>query len=168
MWQREESICFGVSGGCGYIIAGSVKQCFGNVQCTGNFPNIRHACQVYETSCIAIHSKLRIFRSWFLLTCQSEKFSPCIFLLEWKWTMHGHRTFCGQTRPIYISKVLLIPKIEEYGQERIRSKCIHCLFMFKVHMLVKCCLKPAQSGGGLRQHLTLALSVSKRLVLRVL
>ncbi|GBM74277.1 hypothetical protein AVEN_109096-1 [Araneus ventricosus] len=35
MWQREESNCFDISGGCGYTIAGSVKQCFGNVQCTG-------------------------------------------------------------------------------------------------------------------------------------
>ncbi|GBO45000.1 hypothetical protein AVEN_120857-1 [Araneus ventricosus] len=25
-------------------IAGSVKQCLGNVQCTRNFPNFRHAC----------------------------------------------------------------------------------------------------------------------------
>ncbi|GBL86369.1 hypothetical protein AVEN_164543-1 [Araneus ventricosus] len=36
MWQREESNCFDVIGGCGYRIAGSVKQCFENVQCTGN------------------------------------------------------------------------------------------------------------------------------------
>ncbi|GBM12212.1 hypothetical protein AVEN_21018-1 [Araneus ventricosus] len=28
-----------------YSIAGSVKQCFGNVQCTGNLSNFRHACQ---------------------------------------------------------------------------------------------------------------------------
>ncbi|GBM36494.1 hypothetical protein AVEN_249684-1 [Araneus ventricosus] len=39
MRQREESNCFDVSGGCGNSIAGSVKQCFGNEQCTGNFPN---------------------------------------------------------------------------------------------------------------------------------
>ncbi|GBM27934.1 hypothetical protein AVEN_146157-1 [Araneus ventricosus] len=45
MWQRDESNCFDVSGECGYNIVGSVKQCFGNVQCTGNFPNFRHACQ---------------------------------------------------------------------------------------------------------------------------
>ncbi|GBN46004.1 hypothetical protein AVEN_271455-1 [Araneus ventricosus] len=37
-------------------------------------------------------------------------------------TLHGHGTFCGQTKPISISKVLSILKIAEYGQERIRSK----------------------------------------------
>ncbi|GBM59221.1 hypothetical protein AVEN_240407-1 [Araneus ventricosus] len=37
--------CFVVIGGCGYSIAGSLKQCFGNVQCTRNFPNFRHVCQ---------------------------------------------------------------------------------------------------------------------------
>ncbi|GBM88068.1 hypothetical protein AVEN_268497-1 [Araneus ventricosus] len=67
-------------------------------------------------ACNAIHSKLRIFRSWFLLTCQNEKLSPCNFLLEWKWTMHGHGTFCGQTMPISLSKVLSILKIAEYAK----------------------------------------------------
>ncbi|GBO26006.1 hypothetical protein AVEN_131381-1 [Araneus ventricosus] len=43
--RGKESNCFDVSGGCGYNTAGSVKQCFGNLQCTGNFPNFRHACQ---------------------------------------------------------------------------------------------------------------------------
>ncbi|GBN89412.1 hypothetical protein AVEN_148120-1 [Araneus ventricosus] len=39
----------------------------------------------------------------------------CNFLLEWKWTMHGgHGRFCGQTKPISISKVLSILKIAEY------------------------------------------------------
>ncbi|GBM33941.1 hypothetical protein AVEN_79834-1 [Araneus ventricosus] len=92
-----------------------------------------------------------MFRSWFLLTCQNEKYSPCIFLLEWKWTIHGHGTFCGQSKPISISKVLLILKIAEYGQERIRSKCNHCLFI----------LKRSLCGAGLRQHLSLALSFSE-------
>ncbi|GBM23639.1 hypothetical protein AVEN_117389-1 [Araneus ventricosus] len=45
--------------------------------------------------------------------------------------MHGLGTFCGQTKPISISKVLSILKIAEYGQERIRSKCNHCLFILK-------------------------------------
>ncbi|GBL94146.1 hypothetical protein AVEN_163479-1 [Araneus ventricosus] len=80
------------------------------------------------------------------------------FLLEWKWTMHGHGTFCEQTKHIYISKVLSIPKIAEYGQERIRSKCNHCFFI----------LQRSLCGAGLRQHLSLALSFSRRLVLRVL
>ncbi|GBN38949.1 hypothetical protein AVEN_215618-1 [Araneus ventricosus] len=44
--------------------------------------------------------------------------------------MHGQGTFCGQTKPISISKGLSILKIEEYGQERIRSKFqplpLHC------------------------------------------
>ncbi|GBM34798.1 hypothetical protein AVEN_7846-1 [Araneus ventricosus] len=35
--------------------------------------------------------------------------------------MYGHGTFCGQTKPISIFKVLSILKIAEYGQERIRS-----------------------------------------------
>ncbi|GBM28517.1 hypothetical protein AVEN_70119-1 [Araneus ventricosus] len=112
----------------------------------------------YETSSNATHSKLRMFMSWFLLTCQNEKLSPCNFLLEWKWTMHGHGTFCGQTKPISISKFLSIQKIAEYGKERIRSKCNHCLFI----------LKRSLCGAGLRQHLSLALSFSGKLVLRVL
>ncbi|GBN33925.1 hypothetical protein AVEN_142214-1 [Araneus ventricosus] len=37
----------------------------------------------YKISCNAIHSELRMFRSWFLLTCQNEKVSPN-FLLEWR------------------------------------------------------------------------------------
>ncbi|GBM93480.1 hypothetical protein AVEN_215363-1 [Araneus ventricosus] len=45
--------------------------------------------------------------------------------------MHGHGTFCVQTKPISISKVLSILKIAEYGQERIRSKCNHCLFILR-------------------------------------
>ncbi|GBM91606.1 hypothetical protein AVEN_158577-1 [Araneus ventricosus] len=36
----------------------------------------------YETSCNAIHSKLRMFRSCFLLIYQNEKLSPCNFLLQ--------------------------------------------------------------------------------------
>ncbi|GBL80877.1 hypothetical protein AVEN_26296-1 [Araneus ventricosus] len=78
-----------------------------------------------------------------LLTCQNEKVSPCDFLLEWKWTMHGRGTFCGQTKPISISKVLSVFKIAAYGLERIRSKCNHCLFI----------LKRSLCGAGLRQHL---------------
>ncbi|GBM40549.1 hypothetical protein AVEN_240300-1 [Araneus ventricosus] len=93
-------------------------------------------------------------RSWFQLTCHNEKLSPCNFLLEWKWTMHGHGTFCGQTKPISISKVLSILKIAEYEQERTRSKCNHCLFN----------LKWSLCGAGLRQHLSFALSFSRRLV----
>ncbi|GBN32888.1 hypothetical protein AVEN_178974-1 [Araneus ventricosus] len=57
--------------------------------------------------------KIAIFRGWFLLTRQNEKLSPCNFLLEWKWTMYGPLTFCGQTKPISISKVLSILKISE-------------------------------------------------------
>ncbi|GBN77567.1 hypothetical protein AVEN_49277-1 [Araneus ventricosus] len=111
----------------------------------------------YETSCNAIHSKLRMFRNWFLLTYRNEKLQPCNFLLEWKWTMHGHGTFCGQTKPISISKVLSILKIAEYGQEKIRSKCKHCLFIPKRSLW----------GAGLRQNLSLALSSLRKLVLRV-
>ncbi|GBN85620.1 hypothetical protein AVEN_191032-1 [Araneus ventricosus] len=44
---------------------------------------------------------------------------------------NGHGTFCGQTKPISISKVLSVLKIAEYGQERIRSKCNHCPFILK-------------------------------------
>ncbi|GBM81044.1 hypothetical protein AVEN_56751-1 [Araneus ventricosus] len=102
--------------------------------------------------------KITHFRSGFLLTCENEKLSFCNFLLEWKWTMHGHGTFCGQTKPIYISKVLSILKITEYGHEGIRSKYNHCLFI----------LKRSLHSAGLGQHLSLALSFSKRLVLRVL
>ncbi|GBM73701.1 hypothetical protein AVEN_177749-1 [Araneus ventricosus] len=90
----------------------------------------------YETSCNAIHSKLRMFRSWFLLTCRNDKLSPCNFLLEWKWTMHGYGTFCGQTNPISIFKVLSILKIAEYRQERIRSEYNHCLFILKSSLFV--------------------------------
>ncbi|GBM18011.1 hypothetical protein AVEN_238403-1 [Araneus ventricosus] len=72
-----------------------------------------------------------MFKSWFLLTCQNEKLSLCNFLLEWKWTMHDHDTFCGQAKPNSVSKGLSILKIAEYGQERIRSKCNHCLFILK-------------------------------------
>ncbi|GBM64573.1 hypothetical protein AVEN_231556-1 [Araneus ventricosus] len=43
--RGRKAICFDVSGGCSYSIEGSVKQCFGNVQRTGNFPNFRYACQ---------------------------------------------------------------------------------------------------------------------------
>ncbi|GBM82610.1 hypothetical protein AVEN_255414-1 [Araneus ventricosus] len=39
----EESDSFDVK--CGYSIAGSIKQCFRDVQCTENFPNFRYACQ---------------------------------------------------------------------------------------------------------------------------
>ncbi|GBM91979.1 hypothetical protein AVEN_136560-1 [Araneus ventricosus] len=87
--KLEESVSFDVKCGRGRKaiastsvedVAGIVKQCFRNVQ------NVKF----YETSCNAIHSKLRIFRSWFLLTCQNEKLSPCNFLLEWKWTMHSY------------------------------------------------------------------------------
>ncbi|GBM82609.1 hypothetical protein AVEN_255413-1 [Araneus ventricosus] len=92
-----------------------------------------------------------MFKSWFLLTCQNEKLSPCNFLLEWKWTMHVHGAFCGQTKPISISKYLSILKIAEYGKERIRSKCNHCLFILK------------RCGAGLRQHLSLALSFSEEI-----
>ncbi|GBL93011.1 hypothetical protein AVEN_54647-1 [Araneus ventricosus] len=46
----------------------------------------------------------------------------------------------------------------EYGQERIRSKCNHCLFILKMSLC----------GAGLRQHLSFALSFSRRLVVRVL
>ncbi|GBN36134.1 hypothetical protein AVEN_47134-1 [Araneus ventricosus] len=49
-------------------------------------------------------------------------------------------------------------QIAEYGQERISSKCNPCLFI----------LKRALCGVCLRQHLSLALSFSMRLVLRVL
>ncbi|GBL92034.1 hypothetical protein AVEN_102588-1 [Araneus ventricosus] len=38
-----------------------------------------------------------MFRILFLMTCQNEKLLPCNLLLEWKWIMHGHGTFCGQT-----------------------------------------------------------------------
>ncbi|GBM02659.1 hypothetical protein AVEN_258959-1 [Araneus ventricosus] len=103
-----------------------------------------------ETSCNAIHLKLRMLRSWFLLTCQNEKLSfksPYNFLFEWKWIMYGHGTFCGQMKPISIFKVLSILKIAEYGQERMRSKCNHCLSI----------LKRSLCGAGLRQHLSLAL-----------
>ncbi|GBN28558.1 hypothetical protein AVEN_181596-1 [Araneus ventricosus] len=72
-----------------------------------------------------------MFRSWFLLTSENEKLSPCNFLLECKWTMHDHGIFCAQMKLISISKVLSILKISEYGQERIRSKCNHCLFILK-------------------------------------
>ncbi|GBN50894.1 hypothetical protein AVEN_173652-1 [Araneus ventricosus] len=93
-----------------------------------------------------------MFRSWFVLTCQKEKLLSCNFLLEWKWTIHGHGTFCGLTKPISTSKVLSILKIAEYRQERIRSKYNH----YPV------------CGAGLLQHLSLTLSFSRRLVLRVL
>ncbi|GBN95595.1 hypothetical protein AVEN_135355-1 [Araneus ventricosus] len=95
---------------------------------TSDMP-VSTVCKIYEASCNAIHSKLRVFRSWFLLTCRNETLSPCNFLLEWKWTMHGHGTSYGQTKPI--SNFLSILKIAEYGQERIRSKCDHCLFNIK-------------------------------------
>ncbi|GBM13561.1 hypothetical protein AVEN_266909-1 [Araneus ventricosus] len=52
MWQREESNCFNVSGGCGYSIAGSVKQCFGNVQCTVNFSNFRYVFSFLNISTV--------------------------------------------------------------------------------------------------------------------
>ncbi|GBL80317.1 hypothetical protein AVEN_92235-1 [Araneus ventricosus] len=42
-------------------------------------------------------------------------------------------------------------------QEKIRSKCNHCLFILKMSLY----------GEGLLQHLSLALSFSRRLVLRV-
>ncbi|GBM78326.1 hypothetical protein AVEN_27926-1 [Araneus ventricosus] len=45
-----------------------------------------------------------------------------------------------------------------YGQERNRSKCNHCLFT----------LKRSLCGAGLWQHLSLALSFSRKLVLRIL
>ncbi|GBM68126.1 hypothetical protein AVEN_176295-1 [Araneus ventricosus] len=45
--------------------------------------------------------------------------------------MHGHGTFCGHTNPISIFKVPSLLKIAEYGQERIHSKCNHCLFIIK-------------------------------------
>ncbi|GBL94656.1 hypothetical protein AVEN_83973-1 [Araneus ventricosus] len=87
-----------------------------------------------------------MFRNWFLLTCQYERFSPCNVLLEWKWTMHGHGTFCGQTKPISIFKFLSILKIAEYGQKKkIRSKCNHCLFI----------LKRSLCGASLQKHLSL-------------
>ncbi|GBN38544.1 hypothetical protein AVEN_98491-1 [Araneus ventricosus] len=88
----------------------------------------------------------------------NEKLPPCNFLLELKWIMHDHGTFCGQKKPISISKVLPILKIAEYGQERILSKCNHYLII----------LKRSLCGAGLRQHLSLALSFSRRFVLRVL
>ncbi|GBN58800.1 hypothetical protein AVEN_9515-1 [Araneus ventricosus] len=51
-----------------------------------------------------------------LLPVDLPELSPCNFLLGWKWTMHGHGTFYGQTKPISISKVLSILKIAEYGK----------------------------------------------------
>ncbi|GBL94314.1 hypothetical protein AVEN_16830-1 [Araneus ventricosus] len=44
-FRGKKAIASTSVGGCGYSIAESVKQCFGNVKCTGNFPNFRHACQ---------------------------------------------------------------------------------------------------------------------------
>ncbi|GBN77327.1 hypothetical protein AVEN_215415-1 [Araneus ventricosus] len=70
--------------------------------------------------------------------------------------MYVHGTFCGQTKLISTYKVLSILKIAEYEQERIRFKCNHCLFI----------IKRSLCGAGLRQHLSLALSFSRRLVLR--
>lgn len=32
IFQREKSNCLDIDGGCGYDIARSIKQCFGNVQ----------------------------------------------------------------------------------------------------------------------------------------
>ncbi|GBM41709.1 hypothetical protein AVEN_173114-1 [Araneus ventricosus] len=76
-----------------------------------------------------------MMRSWFLLNCQNEKVSPCNFLLEWKWTMHDHGTFCGQMKPISIAKVLPVLKIAEYGKrESVKNATIaysfskgHCM-----------------------------------------
>ncbi|GBM15137.1 hypothetical protein AVEN_75178-1 [Araneus ventricosus] len=59
------------------------------------------------------------------------------FLARMKMEMHGHGTFCRQTKPISISKVLSTLKIAEYGQERIRSKCNHCLSFSKGHCVVR-------------------------------
>ncbi|GBM27867.1 hypothetical protein AVEN_66415-1 [Araneus ventricosus] len=81
--------------------------------------------------------KITMFRSWFLLICQNKKLPTCNFLLEWKLTMHGHGTFCGQTKPISISNFLSILKITEYGQERIRSKYNHCLFILRRNCVVR-------------------------------
>ncbi|GBM67333.1 hypothetical protein AVEN_97308-1 [Araneus ventricosus] len=55
--------------------------------------------------------------------------------------MHGHGTFCGQTKPISISKVLSILEISEYGEERIRSECNLPLHSQKV--TVWCCFTAA-------------------------
>ncbi|GBN41737.1 hypothetical protein AVEN_192270-1 [Araneus ventricosus] len=42
-----------------------------------------------------------------------------------------HGTFCSQTKPISISKVLSILKVAEYWQERILSKCNHSSLHFQ-------------------------------------
>ncbi|GBM41719.1 hypothetical protein AVEN_173122-1 [Araneus ventricosus] len=70
-------------------------------------------------------------------TCGNEKRFTCNFLLEWKWTMHGHGTFCGQTKPISISKVLPILKIAEYGKrESVKNATIVSSFS-KGHCVVR-------------------------------
>ncbi|GBM74584.1 hypothetical protein AVEN_151035-1 [Araneus ventricosus] len=49
---------------------------------TLDMPQSARFVKFYESSCNAIHSKLRIFRSWFLLTCQNKRLSSCNFSLE--------------------------------------------------------------------------------------
>lgn len=60
--------------------------------------------------------------------------------------MRAHGAFCELTKPIFISKVLSILKIGEYGKVRIRFNCNRHIFV----------LKRSFCGAGLRQHLTLA------------
>ncbi|GBN64344.1 hypothetical protein AVEN_108990-1 [Araneus ventricosus] len=76
-------------------------------------------------------------RSWFLLTCQNQKLSPSNFLLECKWAVHGHGTFCGQSKRISIFKVLSILKIAEYGKGRIRSNATIASSFSKGHCVVR-------------------------------
>ncbi|GBN10539.1 hypothetical protein AVEN_182672-1 [Araneus ventricosus] len=93
-----------------------------------------------------------------LVPAKTRSFRPAISCSNGSGQCMAIGTFCGQTMPISISRVLSILKIAEYGQEKIRSKCKHCLFV----------LKRSLWGEGLRQHLSLVLSFSRRLVFRVL
>lgn len=50
--------------------------------------------------------------------------------------MYGHVIFCGQTKPIFFSKVLPILYNAEYRRVRIYSKCNHCHFILQRSLCV--------------------------------
>ncbi|GBM18396.1 hypothetical protein AVEN_72738-1 [Araneus ventricosus] len=160
MWQREENNCFDVSGGCGYSIAGSVKQCFGNVQCTGNFPNLnvpvstvhkilRNILQCYPFKITHIQElvpadlpKREAFALQFLARMEVD--SAWSWNILWTDEAHFHLQGCINTQNYRIWAT------ENPFQMQ----------PFPLHSQKLLC------GAGLWQHLSLALSFSRRLVLR--
>ncbi|GBM60294.1 hypothetical protein AVEN_81652-1 [Araneus ventricosus] len=84
-----------------------------------------------------IHSKLRMFRSWFLLTCQIEKLSACNFLLEWKWTMHGCETFCGQMKPFPSPRFCKYPKLQNMVKRESAPNAVIASSFSKGHCVVR-------------------------------